>query len=138
MASIRSQLAAAAAARSNTPGSSASPNMIVADFKIPPQRVHGGSSSPARTLVRASVMAVRSPQPVHTTPNIVPCNSITRPGGVPARWCSPSMFWVITWVSIVLRASQARARCAWLGSAAQAGWASRFCQDRRLSAASAM
>ena len=135
---LEGRTAAAAVACSNTAGSKASPNMTVADFKIAPQRVHGGSSSPARTLARASVIAVRSPQPVHTTPDIVPCSSITRPSGVPARWCSPSMFWVSTWVSIVLRASRARARWAGLGSAAQAGWASRFCQDRRRSSGSAM
>jgi hypothetical protein len=54
MASSRSQPAAAAAARSKTPGGSGWPNMAVADLSMPPQRVHGGSASPARTLVRAS------------------------------------------------------------------------------------
>ena len=31
----------------------------------------------------------------------------------PARWCRPSMFWVITRVSMPLAASRARARCAY-------------------------
>ena len=48
------------------------------------------------------------------------------------------MFWVITWVSILERASLASASWAALGSAVQAGCASLACQDRRRSAGSAM
>jgi len=48
------------------------------------------------------------------------------------------MFWVITWVSILERASLASASCAALGLAAQAGCSSLACQDRRRSAESAM
>jgi hypothetical protein len=75
---------------------------------------------------------------VQTTPNIVPCNSMTRSGGVPARWCSSSMFWVMTWVSMALAARRARARWAGFGWAAQAGCSSLARQERRLVSGSAM
>src|SRR6202167_1959249 len=85
IARSRSQRAAAMAARSNTPGNSGWPNMTVADLRMPPHRGHGGSGSPARTRSRAPAMGVRSPQPVHTTSSMVPCSSMTRSAGVPAR-----------------------------------------------------
>ena len=50
-----------------------------------------------------------------------PCTSITRAAGVPAFWCSPSMFCVMTRVSMREPASSASAACAAFGSAAQAG-----------------
>ena len=73
--------------------------MTVADFRTPPHLVHGGSSSPASTRARAPAIGDRSPQDTHTTLNMVPCSSITRSAGVPAFWCRPSMFCVITEVT---------------------------------------
>src|SRR5215472_19327141 len=59
---------AAVAARDSTATSSASPNITVADLSIPPQSVHGGSDSPARTRTNVSAISVRPPQPTQTTP----------------------------------------------------------------------
>src|SRR5215472_6653519 len=94
-----SQAAAACPARANTSGSSGWPNMTVADLRIPPHRVHPGSSSPASIRASAPAIGDRSPQDTHTTLNMVPCSSITRSAGVPAFWCRPSMFCVITEVT---------------------------------------
>jgi hypothetical protein len=132
MARNRSQYVAAAAARSNTPGSSAWPYH------------RGGLEDPAAPGARRIVVADADPaeggghigslpQQVQITADIVPCSSMTCSCGVLARWCRPSMIWVMTWVSMALLASRARARCAGFGSAAHAGWASLYCQDQRRS-----
>lgn len=44
----------------STTGSSRSPNMMVADFRMPPQTVHDGSASPASTRVSASAIGERA------------------------------------------------------------------------------
>ncbi len=115
------QVAAARPARANTSGSSGWPNMTVADFRTPPHLVHAGSSSPALTRASAPAIGDRSPQDTHTTLNMVPCSSITWAVGVPAFWCRPSMFCVITETASPDLARSASAVCARFGSAFQAG-----------------
>src|SRR5262245_7752703 len=83
-ASSTSQACAAEIAASSTAGSSAWPNEIVADLRIPPHFRHGGSSSPAATRSKASVIGVRSPQLRQPTWRIVPWISMTRSGLEPA------------------------------------------------------
>ncbi len=134
-ASIRSQPAAARTAPDRTARSSGWPNITVADLSMPPQHSQAGSVSPALTRSSAPAISVRSPQPTQTTPWMVPCSSSTRPVGEPARWCRPSMFCVITQVSIPV-ASLASAVWAAFGTADQAGCASLARQARRRSSGS--
>ena len=60
-------------------------NEMVADFRMPPQDRHAGSSSPPRTLSRARSMGAVSPQDRHATRCNVPCTSTTSAGSEPAR-----------------------------------------------------
>ena len=98
--------------------------------------MQGGSSSPASTRASAPAIDERSPHDTHTTLNMDPCTSITRSTGVPAFWCSPSMFCVTIWVSMREPASSASAACAAFGSAVHAGLLRRACHDRRRTAGS--
>ena len=57
----------------------------------------------------------RSPQVRQTTSARLPCSSVT--SRLPAAWCSPSTFWVMTGPSTPRRWRSATAWCAAFGSA---------------------
>ena len=67
---------------------------------MPPQCWHGGSASPARTRSSARSIGNRPPQLRQITKWTVPCTSITSSSLWPARWCRPSMFWVMSACSV--------------------------------------
>lgn len=127
-----------AIASASTCGSRRSPNITVADFRIPPQTVHGGSGSPASTRASASAMADRAWHRVQTTSRAVPWSSRTLRADSPASWCSPSTFCVITRTGVPDCSSAATARCAAFGSAFHAALSRRICQERRRISGSAM
>ena len=77
---------------------------------------------PGLARARALVPSARvSPQLMQTTWRIVPCTSITRPGSVPAFWCSSSTFCVTTACSLPARSSSTIARWPSFGCAFHAG-----------------
>ncbi|GAB7030036.1 hypothetical protein JCM4914_14970 [Streptomyces platensis subsp. malvinus] len=115
----------------STCGSSRSPNITVADFRIPPHTRQSGSGSPAATRASASAIEDRAWQRVHVTARTVPCSSSTLRSGTPASWCSPSTFCVITRTGVPDRSSRATASCAAFGFARNAGLSRRICHDRR-------
>ena len=82
----RSASLAARIARSITSGTSGWPNEIVALFKIPPHRVHGGSVSPRRTRSSTGSMGPRQSHCMHIASRSVPCTSMTMVGELPAFW----------------------------------------------------
>ncbi len=84
-ARTRSQVVRARLARENTSGDTLWPNIVLAVFRIPPHCRHGGAGSPAPIRASTSVVGDRCPHPVQTTTCIVPCSSITRSAGMPAR-----------------------------------------------------
>src|SRR5882672_10528828 len=107
---------------------------MVSLLRMPPQRAHGGSASPARTRSSASRISPFHPQDRQTTAWTVPWTSITRAGEFPAFWCRPSMFWVMRACSLPRRSRATIAAWPAFGSAFHAGWCSRDCQDfRRIS-----
>src|SRR2546421_636441 len=118
-------------ARSITAGASAWPNEIVSLLRIPPQCPHGGSDSPERTRSSVACIGPFQPQERHTTVCTVPCTSITRSGELPAFWCSPSMFWVMSAWSLPRRSSSTIAAWPAFGRAVHAGCARRARQDWR-------
>lgn len=122
---------AIAAACPSTSGSRRSPNITVADLRIPPHARHGGSSSPAATRSSASSIEERAWHRVQRTARAVPCSSSTLRSGIPAIWCSPSTFWVSTRTGTPERSSSATARWPSFGRARSAVLSRRIRHERR-------
>ena len=112
----RSATDAAAIARSITSGTSAWPNEIVSLFRMPPHSRHAGLPRRRARARAPPASAPRHPHERHIDPAQVPCTSMTCSGELPARWCSPSMFCVISACSLPRRSRSTSARCPALGS----------------------
>ena len=113
----RSHAAASSLARVSSASGTRWPNKIVAALRKPPQAGQSGSTSPASMRSCSSVMEERAPQIVQAAAREVPCSSMTRSALLPASWCRPSKFCVMTPSNNPLRSKSARARWAALGRA---------------------
>ena len=117
MARKRSHSAVAASARRIAASGIACPNEMVAVFTCPPHRSHTGRVPSSVNASRMGSSVYGAPHSMHFAYVEFPCSSTTRASGTPDLWCSPSMFWVITVVTMPRCTSDATARWPWLGSA---------------------
>ena len=109
---------AARLARSKSSGRRFCPKLIVAGFKNPPHLQTGGRRV-WRKDSKCGSGSERCPQLWHSIKLFVPCNSTNRSAEVPARACSPSMFWVTTAITLPARSSCTMASCVGLGRASR-------------------